>query len=407
MAPIERKHQEEQAMPISISENDILVNGVSTTAIAGALKTAGIAEANVAELLGYFYLGAVGRTPPTPFTFTTQLAAEAPECLPTYARQFAHTDWIDGESRVQAGMTPEELGFNGRFHAIENELDRVAADLHTLGGCQATLRGLLSQILKQLESKITDLQNQIFALKQVPAPTVTAPLAAPPAIGFVGRTRVGTEDMLILKDGNDFRLVKLNEAVLPGGPGPQVAGQPAVIADVLGKFSTAVVANPEIAAQLAAGTTVSGLIQQFGDIAIDTGPQGDIKMKDVLQGLPQEATFADTGALINAVVEHGVSQLDAAKASLVRESLLTDEAKERSGAALLNSGLTVLRGIDTATASTLGNAGFNTVTKLASASVAEVTSALAQAGVTGVSEATVANAVAAAKLTRAVSVKTG
>lgn len=39
-----------------------------------------------------------------------------------YNRAFAHQDWIDNEDVVQA---EGENGFNIRFHAVEDELDRV------------------------------------------------------------------------------------------------------------------------------------------------------------------------------------------------------------------------------------------------------------------------------------------
>jgi hypothetical protein len=41
-----------------------------------------------------------------------------------YARAFNHEDWIDNEDVVQA---EGEDGFNVRFHAIEDELDKVGA----------------------------------------------------------------------------------------------------------------------------------------------------------------------------------------------------------------------------------------------------------------------------------------
>jgi hypothetical protein len=41
----------------------------------------------------------------------------------TYTRTFAHNDWIDGESIVQAAG---ENGFNTRFHACEKEFDNIA-----------------------------------------------------------------------------------------------------------------------------------------------------------------------------------------------------------------------------------------------------------------------------------------
>jgi hypothetical protein len=40
----------------------------------------------------------------------------------SYQRTFEHQDWIDNEDVVQA---EGENGFNVRFHALENELDRI------------------------------------------------------------------------------------------------------------------------------------------------------------------------------------------------------------------------------------------------------------------------------------------
>src|SRR5437870_5091133 len=50
-------------------------------------------------------------------------------CAERFNRTFTHTDWVDGESVVQAGTTVTEQGFNARFHAIEHDLDTIRADL--------------------------------------------------------------------------------------------------------------------------------------------------------------------------------------------------------------------------------------------------------------------------------------
>ncbi len=42
----------------------------------------------------------------------------------TYNRAFQHVDWIDNEDVVQAGG---EKGFNTRFHAIEDEFDKLSS----------------------------------------------------------------------------------------------------------------------------------------------------------------------------------------------------------------------------------------------------------------------------------------
>ena len=62
------------------------------------------------------------------FDFTRPFAAVDPAPVPVpFAREFQHTDWVDGESAVKAGQTPTEQGFNDRFHRIERDLDRLGA----------------------------------------------------------------------------------------------------------------------------------------------------------------------------------------------------------------------------------------------------------------------------------------
>ena len=64
----------------------------------------------------------------------------------TYSRtDFAHKDWIDGESIVQAGG---ENGFNTRFHACEKEFDKIGTtfvQVNTALKNVQQLRFLLSQ----------------------------------------------------------------------------------------------------------------------------------------------------------------------------------------------------------------------------------------------------------------------
>lgn len=54
----------------------------------------------------------------------------------TYTRTFTHTDWVDGESIVQAST---ENGFNARFHGCEQEFDAISA---TFGQVNASLKNL-------------------------------------------------------------------------------------------------------------------------------------------------------------------------------------------------------------------------------------------------------------------------
>jgi hypothetical protein len=53
-----------------------------------------------------------------------------------FVRGFTHTDWVDNVDRVEAGG---DNGFNGRFHALEADLDTVGATFDTVQSALNTL----------------------------------------------------------------------------------------------------------------------------------------------------------------------------------------------------------------------------------------------------------------------------
>ena len=67
-----------------------------------------------------------------------------------FVRTFQHRDWIDGESLVQAGKTPEESGINERLHKIEADLDALGDNVRRAFMCVATLRAQLSICLNEI-----------------------------------------------------------------------------------------------------------------------------------------------------------------------------------------------------------------------------------------------------------------
>jgi hypothetical protein len=99
-----------------------------------------------------------------PFVFQTQVAEEAPTCKLNFQRGFFHPDFIDGVTVVQAGATPEEIGFNKRFHTIEEDLDDIATDLRTASNCMAELRFELFGVVQELQAKLTQIDARIDAI---------------------------------------------------------------------------------------------------------------------------------------------------------------------------------------------------------------------------------------------------
>ena len=64
---------------------------------------------------------------------------------------------------VQGGQTPDEIGFNARFHSLEGELDSISRDLHTSSNCVAELRREVFQLARELEAKITEIDGRLDA----------------------------------------------------------------------------------------------------------------------------------------------------------------------------------------------------------------------------------------------------
>jgi hypothetical protein len=67
-----------------------------------------------------------------------------------FVRTFQHSDWIDGESLVQAGKTPEEGGINERLHKIEADLDALGDNVRRAFIAVDTLRAQISICLNQI-----------------------------------------------------------------------------------------------------------------------------------------------------------------------------------------------------------------------------------------------------------------
>jgi hypothetical protein len=73
-----------------------------------------------------------------------------PGCAYTFTRTFEHLDWLDFESLVQAGKTPEESGINDRFHRIEADLDALGDNVRRAFVCLETLRAQLRVCLNEI-----------------------------------------------------------------------------------------------------------------------------------------------------------------------------------------------------------------------------------------------------------------
>ena len=358
-------------MAIDITDKGFIINGTASDVVAKSLLGAGLSNAAIAEIIGGWFVGVTGAAEPVPFRFTTDVEASDPACAVTYGRDFAHTDWIDGESRVQAGMTPEELGFNARFHGIENELDAIAQQFQDLGTCARAIRSDLVGVVKELEAKITALQNEIHARRQEEKPV--------PGPKFLGTATVEDKQILITQFDDQFKFVGFQEQPIRipdvrGPVNPVEPVRPDWLIDVTAGLSE-VLTQPEVEVLWEPGEEVTvGDLRANPATAAITLPTGNT-LGQVLATMPADTAFSSPTEAVTLIMEHLVAGLSEDAATEVRTEVVTGDAVGRTGGALLNSSVTGL-GLDEDTTRAVVEAGFGTVGRLAGASPTEVATAL-------------------------------
>jgi hypothetical protein len=363
-------------MSIEIKDGEFILNGTPSSVVAKTLQGAGLKESAVAEIIGGWFVGVTGAAQPVPVKVTTAVEDTDPKCTVTYNRDFTHIDWIDGESRVQAGMTPEELGFNARFHAIENEFDAVATQLNRFGSCAAGIRSDLAGVVKELEAKITALQNEIHARRQEEKP--------PTGPKFLGTATVDDKPILITQIADEFKFVGFQEQpiripdlkipVKPVDPNPD----PRILLDLTAGLTHVLTAPGVEELWQAGGPVTVGDLRTSPRTATVVLPTGEA-LGAVLATMPANAEFDNPAVAVAEVVEHLVAGMSRETSTTVREHVVTGEAAARTGGALLSSSVASL-GFDEQVTHALAAAELGTVARLANAEPTVVANALRTAG---------------------------
>jgi hypothetical protein len=104
------------------------------------------------------------------FGYRQPLAPDSAALSSTVSRTFEHNDWFDGQSPVQAGETASEEGFNKRFHAIEADLDALAAEVQRAFSEMAALRRQLASMFDDIRAEINRLDGQLVDTTVHPLP---------------------------------------------------------------------------------------------------------------------------------------------------------------------------------------------------------------------------------------------
>lgn len=137
------------------------LNGLTAEKAFDLAVNKGLSKNDAALLVSGWIFENFGKTKRV-FNYAQSFPAVDPACVASFARTFAHDDWVDGESVVQAEQTAGEEGFNARFHKIETDLDALGADVAKSFTCLAEMRQELRTLLDEVRAEINRLNSDVF-----------------------------------------------------------------------------------------------------------------------------------------------------------------------------------------------------------------------------------------------------
>jgi hypothetical protein len=241
------------------------------------------------------------------FSYAKPLSASLPACAPTFARSFAHVDWIDGESVVQAGETSVEDGFNKRFHAIEADLDALGTDVAKTFQCVAELRASLRDLLEEVRSELNRLNADVFECCKKSGRPDHLTFPAPTRPGLLSATAfLGKVDIL----GKPMQLwqTEAGTVLLPNQPAA-FAGDPWNDTRVIrsAELARTVAENRAIDALFENNTAVTkeALVKAAGETLSPNG----MRVKDLVAILPEGSSFTSSTELLREVGEREAAAL--------------------------------------------------------------------------------------------------
>jgi hypothetical protein len=360
------------------------IEGMALDEVYETITKAGISKSDAAILVGDWLVKFHGGGQRV-FDYKTAFPATDAGCQPGFVRSFQHTDWVDGESVVQAGQTVGEDGFNVRLHQIEADLDALGDDVRNTFRCMAEMRSALAQLLAEVKLEINRLNADVFRLgsKEGTGPTVsTSPFGG---AKFIGTTTVADKHMMVWDTAQGMLLLP-GVVPLTGEAVSDLRTSRAV------SFAKLLASEPEIGQAVQQGMTTKQIVEQFGEKSLPGGP----KLSELIAMLPAKSRFSDVDKLRDAVTEREAA---AARTGGMTEAVLAANFSVLGDLPddLSRVGTDATVSIPTTTRVGLMVAGFRTLGDLAGATTADVRDRLSEQGVT-VDDATAAGLVTQAKV---------
>jgi hypothetical protein len=351
--------------------NTLMLDGQSPEVVYKSLTEKGVSDYAAATIVGQWIIANTGHGTRT-FSYSAPVAAQEADCAPTFVRSFVHTDWVDGVSVVQAGLTSGEEGFNDRLHRIEDDLDSLSADIRRLFGCLASLRASVAQALSEAANELNQIDQDIGQLwSAIDAQRGGGGPILQGTPEYLGVTKYFDQTVNVWRTEQGIYTLPAVQPPTESIGGPQV--------ETAGNFGKYAQANTALGRQFSAGpVTVQSIVERNGTDTIDAS---GTTVAQALSVLPSNAKYTSLASLTEA--------LAGSNAAVIRATGATD-AVLASSFTNLASGITTvaaapvarLQSVSPEAANALAKAGINTVGALAAASPDKVHTALTKAGLT-------------------------
>lgn len=361
--------------PKTITIGDMAADDVYQTVLSKGL-TASEAASFVAEWI----LVTTGKSKRV-FAYKQAFADTVPGCTSNFARSFTHTDWVDGESVVQASQTTGELGFNERFHRIEADLDSLGSNVAMAFTCLATLRHEMKNLLEEIRVELNRINGDLDACCNQELATIKPGLLDTGKFG--GKVKV--QDRVMQLWETKAGIILLPDLVeLEGTPWTNPRAERA------GKFSRFVEEDPRARQTFPAAVTKKQFIEKFGNERLADGTL----VRDVLISVPEGARYGSIDAMMNDLMEREASALKTTEGvtAAVTKALGIGSDPQNIGTAPV----TAFGALPPAAREALSRNGIESLEKFAGLSSGQVMEILKKEHVKGVNAGDVAEAAAVA-----------
>lgn len=364
----------------------------SITDLATVLKDSALSDVTKTSIVSDYLLAKVGALPRR-FDYRKPVTAD-PDGAPTFVRKFQHVDWVDGESRVQAGETLNERGFNRRFNDIAADLDALHGDDQRLWASHVALVSELIGVLGELRAEINRLTAEIQGQGRQPKAAEVGPLVQfeiPKSNKqFV---QIGGKPYWLYSDAGRSIAVEASDLKVAGGPSVSgLVGDPRA-SDAVRVAKHIIERKPLEEFIRTENPTRDALVARFGTERMADGSQ----LSDALARLPAETRFDSPETLTDALARSEADdlRLTTGKREMLETTISVEAAREQAATAPLGE----TRFLSPQLSEALTGAGIDTIGSLAAAPVDRVAGIARERGVS-LSASEAAEVVAISKLMR-------